>query len=84
MYDYNTNLLVIKLSAPPEITDESVKAHLKSAIQGGSIESCDDNLAKVVDVARVRKIYKLNGPARPVGMIGRSKKHLELLRVGSL
>lgn len=36
-------------------------------IQGESIEFCNDNLAKVVDVARVRKIYKLSGLAPPVG-----------------
>lgn len=36
-------------------------------IQGESIEFCNDNLAKVVDVARVKKIYKLSGLARPVG-----------------
>lgn len=36
-------------------------------IQGESIEFCNDNLAKVVDVARVRKIYKLSDLSRPVG-----------------
>ncbi|MCJ1428045.1 hypothetical protein MMC29_005952 [Sticta canariensis] len=62
-----TDLLVIKLSTSPDITDESVKAHLQAVIQGESIEFCNDNLAKVVHVARVRKIYKLSGLARPVG-----------------
>lgn len=65
--DTTSSLLVIKLSTSPEITHESVKTHLETAIQGESIEFCDENLAKFVDVARVRKVYKLNGPARPAG-----------------
>ncbi|MCJ1467319.1 hypothetical protein MMC07_005943 [Pseudocyphellaria aurata] len=65
--DLTTNLLVIKLSTSPEITSESVKAHLEAVIQGKSIQFCNDNLGKTVDVARVRKIYKLNSPPRQVG-----------------
>lgn len=65
--DTTTNLLVIKLSTSPEITNESVRTHLEAVIQGESIEFCNQSLAKAVDVARVRKIYKLNVPSQPVG-----------------
>jgi len=56
------SLLVIKVTSPstPGITAESIQAHLSESIKGTQVPFEDDVLAKMTDLARVRKIYKLN------------------------
>jgi EKC/KEOPS complex subunit CGI121/TPRKB len=42
------------------LTAASIQAHLQENIQGEQIEFSDENLRASVDVARVKKVYKLN------------------------
>lgn len=60
MSDTTASILVIKIPVNPAITDQSVQQHLTSAIQGTAVEFSDENLGTLTDLARVRKIYKLN------------------------
>jgi len=63
--DTTKDLLVIKVGAPPEITRENVQQHLDAVIKGRAVEFSDEVLLEIVDLARVRKIYKLNSNEGP-------------------
>ncbi|KAH8813078.1 kinase binding protein CGI-121-domain-containing protein [Xylogone sp. PMI_703] len=55
------NLLVMKVSTPARpVTAEMVQAHLNQAIEGEQITFGDGNLSDMTDIARVKKVYKLN------------------------
>lgn len=41
-----------------------MKNHLDAAFEGESVELCDQNLASITDLIRLRKAYKLSLPAR--------------------
>lgn len=56
-----TNLLAIKLSTSPDITASTVSEHLATSVKGAAVEFSDATLAKMADVARIRKLYKLSG-----------------------
>jgi EKC/KEOPS complex subunit CGI121/TPRKB len=56
-----TSLLIIKVSTPSSPASASeVQAHLTSSIEGEQVPFEDSVLAKMTDVPRVKKIYKLN------------------------
>jgi len=56
-----TNLLIIKVSTPSSpATAEEVQSHLTSSIEGEQVSFEDSVLQEMTDVARVKKIYKLN------------------------
>lgn len=44
-----------------------MKNHLDAAFEGESVELCDQNLASMTDLIRLRKAYKLSPPARSGG-----------------
>lgn len=44
-----------------------MKNHLNAAFEGESVQVCDQNLAGMTDLARLRKAYKLSLPPRSVG-----------------
>ena len=54
---------MIKIATSAKITHESVKQHLSSSIEGQPTDFSDETLARMADLARVRKIYKLSAPA---------------------
>ena len=55
---------MIKLSTSAEITHEIVQQHLRIAVEGTAVKFSDSALSIMTDMARVRKIYKLNTPIR--------------------
>jgi len=56
-----TSLLVLKVSTPEKpYTAEAVRSHLQSSVEGTAVPFGDNELAKSTDLARVKKIYKLN------------------------
>ncbi|EPE30720.1 hypothetical protein GLAREA_03687 [Glarea lozoyensis ATCC 20868] len=65
-----TSLLVIKVSLPPSSTTDTstasplsspdIQAHLAANIEGDSLPFTDASIASLTDVARIKKIYKLN------------------------
>jgi len=93
-------LLVIKVSDPSQasITASSISEHLSSSIQGTPIPFEDAEIAKYTDLARVKKIYKLNSVpglgggggkkmndvVNEVGNEEREKRELEILILGAM
>lgn len=89
--DATTNLLVIKLSISPDITHGSVKQHLDAVVEGDAVAFDDQVLARMTDLARIRKIYKLNVPVQTSGKKKREgdnvsdeseRKELEVMVLG--
>lgn len=58
--DVTQHVLAIKVGGEPEITADAVEAHLKQHVEGEQVAATDDILGELVDLARVKKIYKLN------------------------
>lgn len=90
--DSTKDLLVVKVS--PDVTHDSVAAHLGSSIQGNSVPFDDETLAKISDVSKIKKVYKLGALPSPVakedlaqcsGKQGRGAKwQLELSLLGAI
>lgn len=59
-----TNLIVIKISTSPDITRETVAAHLSNAIEGDEVVFGDEELRRMTDLGAVRRIYRLGGSER--------------------
>jgi EKC/KEOPS complex subunit CGI121/TPRKB len=56
-----SSLLVIKVSTPSSsYTATSIQEHLTANIEGEQIAFTDEELRQITDLARVKKIYKLN------------------------
>ncbi|KAF7958338.1 hypothetical protein EAE96_001889 [Botrytis aclada] len=53
-----TSLLVVKVA--PASSASQISEHLSSVIEGEPVPFDDESLASMVDVARVKKLYKLN------------------------
>lgn len=51
---------MIKVSTTPDITHQTVEQHLAAVIKARAVEFSDAELRHTVDLAKVRKIYKLN------------------------
>ncbi|KAF1966711.1 CGI-121-domain-containing protein [Bimuria novae-zelandiae CBS 107.79] len=58
----SSTLIAIKFSLDPEITGESVARHLGEVVEGESVDigPNGEELAMFADVAKIRKIFKLN------------------------
>ncbi|KAN0093779.1 CGI-121 domain containing protein [Hyaloscypha variabilis] len=87
-----TNLLIIKVSTPtsPAAASE-VQEHLTSSIEGEQVPFEDSILSQMTDVARIKKIYKLNsggGGGKKNGQVngakGDERKELEVLVLGAM
>jgi EKC/KEOPS complex subunit CGI121/TPRKB len=58
-------LLVIKVSVTPEITHDSVAAHLESSVEGTSVPFDDLTLSEISDINKIKKLYKLGALPSP-------------------
>ena len=69
--DATRDLLVIKISASPEINHGTVGQHLENIIEGTPYIFDDQSLRLVSDVAKIKKAYKLgtasSSPSQPTG-----------------
>ena len=50
---------MVKISIDPEITHESVAAHLAASVEGIAVPFNDEMLSTIADVAKIKKTYKL-------------------------
>jgi EKC/KEOPS complex subunit CGI121/TPRKB len=57
--------LVVKVSVSPEITHDSVAAHLGATVQGTSVPFDDQILSEVSDINKIKKVYKLGALPSP-------------------
>jgi EKC/KEOPS complex subunit CGI121/TPRKB len=69
--------LVIKVSVSPEITYESVAAHLSSSVQGSPVPFDDQTLFEVSDINKIKKAYKLGALPSPSAGNDEAKQRLE-------
>jgi len=91
-----TNLLVIKISKPSQSTTaHAIQSHLTANLEGEQVEFSDAVLGSMTDLARVKKIYKLNNASGGGGKGGKAvvngtskgdmeRKELEMLILGSM
>ncbi|RMZ79060.1 hypothetical protein DV737_g3608, partial [Chaetothyriales sp. CBS 132003] len=61
--EHTKNIIVLKVATNPSITLDSVRAHLTSSIKGEERPFEDAVVQQCTDLARIRKIYKLNAGA---------------------
>jgi len=91
------NLLIVKVSTPLQpITADEVQKHLNEVIEGEQVPFDDENLTGMTDLARVKKVYKLNTVSSVSGDVpengavngdGKSKdwrRQLEVLLLGAM
>lgn len=88
------NLIALKIAVTPDITFDSVEAHLDSAVKGTSVEFNDENIKAVQDLAKIKKVYKLTnfghenqkkGKTAPHGISSDTpEKDLEMAVIGSM
>ena len=60
MTESTKDLIALKVATTPEITFDSVRNHLGSAVKGTPVEFNDDNIRAVHDMTRIKKVYKLS------------------------
>ncbi|KAE8349270.1 kinase binding protein CGI-121-domain-containing protein [Aspergillus coremiiformis] len=87
--DSTKDLLVVKVSVTPEITHDSVAAHLAQSIEGSPVSFTDETLSEIADVAKIKKAYKLgaltSAPAGQVnGASNAEKMRLENSVIGAI
>ncbi|PKY06497.1 CGI-121-domain-containing protein [Aspergillus campestris IBT 28561] len=87
--DTTTDLLVVKVSVTPEITHDSVAAHLNQSIEGTPAPFDDETLSGISDVSKIKKVYKLgalgsSNPKKAAGVVQDEMKQLELSVIGAI
>ncbi|GLA37304.1 hypothetical protein AnigIFM63309_004185 [Aspergillus niger] len=87
--DSTKDLLVVKLSVNPEITHDSVAAHLEHNVEGTPVPFDDETLSKISDVAKIKKAYKLGAlntapPNQANGTHDNGLRRLELSVLGAI
>lgn len=55
----------MKVSVSPEITHDSVAAHLEASVQGTPTLFDDQTLADISDVTKIKKVFKLGALPSP-------------------
>lgn len=55
----------MKVSVSPEITHDSVAAHLEGSVEGTPMPFDDQTLSEVSDIAKIKKTYKLGALSSP-------------------
>jgi EKC/KEOPS complex subunit CGI121/TPRKB len=83
--------LVVKVSVIPEITHDSVAAHLESSVEGTPVSFDDLTLSEISDINKIKKLYKLGGLPSPMAKPDASqpypddaKRRLELSMLGAI
>ena len=73
----------------PEITHDSVAAHLEQNVEGTPVPFDDETLSKISDVAKIKKAYKLGAlntapPNQANGTHDNGLRRLELSVLGAI
>ncbi|KAJ5751852.1 hypothetical protein N7520_008769 [Penicillium odoratum] len=91
--DSTKDLLVVKVPVSPEITHDSVAAHLETSILGNSVPFDDQIISEISDITKIKKAYKLGAlptpgakadPKQVNGTPDDSKRRLELSILGAI
>lgn len=72
----------------PDITHESVAAHLAQAVEGTPVPFNDETLSSISDIAKIKKAYKLgsldSAPSDKADGINSGDRRLELSVIGAI
>ncbi|KAK5144582.1 hypothetical protein LTR04_001519, partial [Oleoguttula sp. CCFEE 6159] len=71
--DTTTSVLAIKVATNDSITASAVQEHLSRNVEGDSIPFSDEVLASITDLAKVKKMYKLDSPPAGGGKKGKAE-----------
>lgn len=88
--DNTQHVIAIKIRTNDQITADSVGAHLGQNVQGQRVEMSDVGLAGLVDMPKLRKVYKLNAPPPKKGAVNGSadesteRKEMEIFILGAM
>ncbi|KAL4875936.1 kinase binding protein CGI-121-domain-containing protein [Aspergillus karnatakaensis] len=87
--DSTSNLLVVKVSVTPDITHETVAAHLAQNVEGAPLPLDDEALSGISDIGKIKKVYKLGSlPSTSSGQMNgtasEEKRRLELSVLGAI
>ncbi|KAJ5988789.1 hypothetical protein N7481_003999 [Penicillium waksmanii] len=87
--DSTKDLLAVKVSVSPEITRDSVAAHLEASVQGTPVTFDDQTLSEISDVTRIKKMFKLGALPSPGDKTSgtqdtNAKRQLEMSLVGAI
>ncbi|KAJ5094176.1 hypothetical protein N7456_010037 [Penicillium angulare] len=91
--DSTKDLLVVKVSVTPEITHDSVAAHLESSIEGTPVPFDNQAISEISDITKIKKAYKLGALPSPStktdvekanGTFDDAKRRLELSLLGAI
>lgn len=63
----------MKVSVSPEITHDSVAAHLENSIEGSPAPFDDHTLSEITDITKIKKTYKLGALPSPGGRANSSQ-----------
>lgn len=63
--DNTKDLLVVKVSVSPEITHDSVAAHLEGSVEGSLVPFNDQVLSEISDISKIKKTYRLGALPSP-------------------
>lgn len=83
--DTTKDLLVVKLPVTSDITADSVTKHLEKYVEATPVPFNDETISTMSDLAKIRKLYKLNqlASASPMDHVN-TVKSLEPLILGSI
>ncbi|KAL5361929.1 EKC/KEOPS complex subunit cgi121 [Aspergillus floccosus] len=86
--DSTKDLLVVKVSVTPDITRESVAAHLAQSVEGTPVPFDDETLSGISDIAKIKKAYKLGAlspaPSDKANGTNGEDRRLELSVIGAI
>lgn len=84
----------MKVSVSPEITHDSVAAHLEGSVEGTAVPFDDQTLSEISDFAKIKKTYKLGALPSPGSkaaagqvngaQVDDAKRRLELSLLGAI
>jgi EKC/KEOPS complex subunit CGI121/TPRKB len=74
--DTTSDLLVIKVSTSASVTSESVRTHLRNAVEGTCVGFNDENLQAASDLGKIRKAYKVGSNTSRKGQSKPSRSQL--------
>ncbi|KAJ5232207.1 hypothetical protein N7468_005163 [Penicillium chermesinum] len=87
--DATKDLLIVKVSTSPEISHDSIAAHLKDSVQGTLVAFDSETLSQISDVSKIKKQYKLGALPSPGAQANGAqddsiKRQLELSLLGAI
>lgn len=87
--------MVVKVSVSPELTRDSIAAHLERSVEGSLVPFSDQVLSDISDISKIKKTYKLGALPSPESKVvsnqvdgaqsvDDAKRRLELTMFGAI